>query len=130
MPTFSFNLLSILPQKSAPLRDHLFEFPSGSRPGTYRVVFLLGFVHAFPLQADPSFATGGALDGGQLLGEADHLSLAHHGAPEAGAHVHAGAHRVLGAERQLALTDGVVRLPRQLLGAHDVLPGLVQQAVP
>lgn len=105
-------------------------FPSASQPVTHRVVFLLGFVHAFPLEADPSLATGGSLHGGQLLGEAHHLSLAHHGAPEARAHVHAGAHRVLGAECQLALPDGVVRLPRQLLGTHDGIPGLVQQAVP
>lgn len=113
-----------LPWKSAPPRDRLFKLP------TYWVVFLLGFVHAFPLEADPPFATGGSLHGRQLFGEANHLSLAHHGAPEARAHVHAGAHGVLGAERQLALPDGVVRLPRQLLGTHDVLPGLVQQAVP
>lgn len=82
---------------------------------------LAGLVHALPLQADASLPAGRSLHGRQLLGQAHHLALANHGAPQPRADVHAGADRVLGAEGQPTLADGVVALPRELLGAQQGL---------
>lgn len=65
---------------------------------SYRVVSLAGLVHALALQADASLPAGRPLHGRQLFGQADHLPLANHGAPQSGAHVHARADRVLGSE--------------------------------
>lgn len=90
------------------------------KKSTYRIIFFLGFVHTLALQADPPFPTWRSLHGRQLLGQAHHLALAHHGAPEAGTHVHAGAHGILWPEGQVALLAGVVGLARELLGARNL----------
>lgn len=94
---------------------------------SYRVVSLAGLVHTLALQADASLPAGGSLHGRQLLGQAHHLSLANHGAPESGTHVHARADCVLGAEGQATLADGVVALARELLGAQEVLARGVEE---
>lgn len=90
---------------------------------TYWIIFFLGFVHTLALQADPPFPTWCSLHGRQLLGETHHLALAHHGAPEAGADVHAGAHGVLGPKSQVALLRGIVRLSGEFFRAQDLLAG-------
>lgn len=106
-------------------------FPTLSHSATihlsYRVVSLAGLVHALPLQADASLPAGRSLHGRQLLGQAHHLSLANHGAPQPRTYVHARADRVLGAEGQAALADGVVALSRELLGAQKGLARRVQE---
>lgn len=95
---------------------------------SYRVVSLAGLVHALSLQADTSLPAGRPLHSRQLLGQAHHLPLANHGTPQSGAHVHARADCVLGAEGQAALADGVVALPRELLGAQEGLARGVEEA--
>ena len=89
---------------------------------TYRVIFFLGFIHAFALQADPSFPTGSALHGRQLLGQTHHLALAHHSTPQPRADIHARAHRVLRPKCQVALLGGIVGLSWEFLGTQNLLP--------
>lgn len=90
-----------------------------STRASYRVVPLACLVHTLSLQADASLPAWCPLHCWQLLGETHHLSLAHHGAPQPGAHVHAGADGVLGAEGQATLADGVVALAWKLLWAQQ-----------
>lgn len=96
---------------------------------SYRVVLLARLVHTLSLQADAPLPTRRSLHGRQLLGQTHHLPLADHGAPQPGAHVHARADRVLGAEGEAALADGVVALTRELLGAQEGLAGQVQETL-
>lgn len=96
---------------------------------SYRVVSLAGLVHTLSLQADASLPAGCSLHGRQLLGQANHLSLANHSAPEPGTYVHARADRVLGAEGQATLADGVVALSRELLGAQKGLARRVEETL-
>ena len=90
---------------------------------------LAGLVHTLPLQADAPLPAGRPLHSRQLLGQTHHLSVADHGAPQAGAHVHPRAHRVLRPEGQAALADGVVALSRELLGAQEGGAGGVQETL-
>ncbi len=104
------------------------HFSDTTRP-SYRVVSLAGLVHTLPLQADASLPAGRSLHGRQLLGQAHHLSLSNYGAPQPRTYVHAWADRVLGAEGQATLADGVVALPWELLGTQQGLARRVQEAL-
>lgn len=88
---------------------------------SHRIVSLAGLVHTLALQADASLPARGPLYGGQLLGQAHHLSLTNHSTPKPGTYVHAGADCVLGAEGQAALAHSIVALPWKLLRAQEGL---------
>lgn len=92
-------------------------------------MLLARLVYAFPLQADAALSARCPLHGGKLLGQANHLALANDSAPQAGAHVHAGAYGVLGSEGQATLAHGVIALARELFGAQQGLAGRVQEAL-
>lgn len=92
-------------------------------------MLLSSFVHTLSLQADAPLPAWRALHRRKFLGQTHHLSLADHGAPQAGAHVHARADRVLEAEGQAALSDGVVALAWELLRAEEGLTRGVQETL-
>lgn len=105
------------------------SFPNSPSHPSYRVVSLPCLVHALSLQADASLPAGRPLHGRQLFGQAHHLSLTNHGAPQPGAHVHARADCVLGAEGQAALADGVVALTWELLWAEEGLARRIEETL-